>query len=104
MHTPQPFACNDYVYISHDKYRRLVRYSRGFHLPYAIFQEILSTMDDNTRSYFYFHNNPARDIVVGSYLNGHASLAVTMYRYFNARGFTFREILNGQDFFIHIID
>lgn len=102
MQTPQILRHQEYIYIRHDKYHRFIRYSRGISIPYDTFQHILATLDDNTRSYFFFHNNPTVTIQVGSYLNGHASLAAVLYTYFQQRNILLPEIMNGQDFYIHI--
>ena len=104
MHAPTIIHPSQYVYVRHDKYHRLIRYSRGVHLSYHTFQRILETLDDQARSYFYFHNNPAYPIVIGSYLNGHASFASAMYHFFEQQGIFVHAMKDGEDFYIHITE
>ncbi|MBS7345313.1 MAG: hypothetical protein KIG60_06675 [Caryophanon sp.] len=102
MQAPAIVRTPQYIYVRHDKYHRLIRYTRGVHLSYDLFQEIFETLDEQARSYFYFHNNPAHAITVGSYLNGHASFAAALYHFFEQRGILVNAIKDGEDFYIHI--
>ena len=103
-HAPTIVQTTDYIYVRHDKYARLIRYSRGIHLSLETFECVFDTLDEHARSYFFFHNSPAHTINIGSYLNGHASFAVAAFRYFEERGLSLHELMNGQDFYIHIVE
>lgn len=94
----------DFIYVRHDVYGRLIRYSRGIHLSNDTFQTIFNALDAHARSYFFFHNNPAHAITIGSYLNGHASFAVAAFHHFKEHGMTIHELIDGQDFYIHITE
>ena len=104
MQAPAIIRTSQYVYVRHDKYHRLIRYSRGVHLTYDTFQLVFNALDEQARSYFFFHNNPAYPITVGSYLNGHASFAAVMYHFFEQHDIIINDIKDGEDFYIHITE
>ncbi|HWK22530.1 MAG TPA: hypothetical protein VNS08_05795 [Ureibacillus sp.] len=90
------------INVSHDTYRRECRYTRGIHIPYQDFVEILENMSHDTKLYFEFHN-PGKKIAPGTYLNGHAGLAKSIVNYYqNTKEMHVNGVI-GQDFYVKII-
>ncbi|RHW32747.1 hypothetical protein D1B33_16400 [Lysinibacillus yapensis] len=91
------------IVVAHDTYKRECCYTRGVHIPYKDFLEILDSMPTDTKIYFEFHN-PGKQIAPGTYLNGHAGLARSIVNYYqNTRNMKVAYLHNGQDFYVKII-
>lgn len=89
------------INISHETYQRECRYTKGIHIPEEDLRDILDRMSEETRIYFEFHN-PEKTITKGTYLNGHAGLANSIYHYYEKQGMDLKFIC-GQDFYVKII-
>ncbi|AVK82353.1 hypothetical protein C3943_01750 [Lysinibacillus sp. B2A1] len=91
------------VNVSHDTYRRECKYTRGIHIEEQEFKAILDTMCHDSRLYFDFHN-PRKEIIKGTYLNGHSGLARNIYDYYKINyAIELSELINGKDFYVKII-
>ena len=91
------------INVSHDTYKRECRYTRGVHIPYEDFVEILDNMSHDTKLYFDFHN-PGKEISPGTYLNGHSGLARSIVNYYqNRKNTTIDHFNNGKDFYVKLI-
>jgi len=91
------------VNVSHDTYRRECKYTRGIHIEEQEFKAILDTMCHDSRLYFDFHN-PRKEIIKGTYLNGHSGLARNIYDYYKTNyAIELSELINGKDFYVKII-
>ncbi|TSI08280.1 hypothetical protein [Lysinibacillus sp. BW-2-10] len=91
------------INVSHDTYRRECRYTRGIHIPFEDFVEILDDMSHDIKLYFDFHN-PGKQIAPGTYLNGHSGLERSIASYYQNRKNTCIDGINtGKDFYVKII-
>ena len=91
------------VNISHHTYKRECRYTRGIHIPFADMESILDGMNEDTLTYFEFHNI-AKEIKAGTLLNGYNGLANIISDYYKREKNTeILELTNGRDFYVKII-
>lgn len=92
------------VHIVHDTYKRECKYTRGIHIPFKDFVEILDRMCNDTRMYFDFHNT-MKPIQVGTLLNGHSGLAKEITNYYkNKKQVDIPNIMDGKDFYVKIVE
>ena len=91
------------VNIEHHTYKRECRYTRGIHIPLKDMENILNSMNEDTLTYFEFHNI-AKEIKPGTLLNGYAGLASIISHYYkHEKDMEILELTNGRDFYVKII-